>query len=93
MPLRDDFYMSDTRSFVDNWVKPNIVPLIGAVVLITVNWVQLNQMRDDFRQYQIKVDSHIGDTLRHIDPVRDARDRDQVLRRLDIIETKIDNLK
>lgn len=72
-----------------------LISLITFCVVVLTNFALLVKMHvklQDLLVWQQRVDSHLVDTSRHLDPSRDDRRWDEVQRRLESLERKVDRV-
>lgn len=82
------------------WFRDHVVALVGLIVVmlgsLTSWWATYAVLTDRVERYSVLVENiemvmrtHVADSARHIDPVRDARINDEILRRLMEVEDAI----
>ena len=68
-------------------ISVSVVVLTNFALLVRM-WVKLQ----DLLAWQQRLDAHVGDTTRHLDPHRDDFRWIEVQRRLDSLERKVDKV-
>lgn len=73
----------------------SIASLVGGIVLLLSNFALLVRMYirvGDYERWRETIDAHVRDTEIHLDPRRDERRWEDLTKRLDKMDRKIDNL-
>lgn len=76
----------------DSWVHKNIGTIVTVLVLLVglaAQWANFGQAAERAKAVDQRLYIHETDTKRHLDPERDERRWQELLRRLDQIEQKI----
>lgn len=76
-----------------SWFRSNVGTLITVALLmsgIIAQWSQFGQAAELAKAVELRFRLHEMDNQRHIDPIRDEQRWDELMRRLERIERKID---
>ena len=82
------------------WFRNHVVALLGLVVIMLGSlaswWATYATLTNQVRDNSIRIEeiekglrTHFSDSARHLDPIRDARINDEILRRLMRLEDEI----
>lgn len=80
------------QSKMINWLKQNIA-VLAVIVALVLQWGQFQQTTKLAERTADRLQAHELDTDRHIDRTRDERRWEELIRRLDRLESKIDQYK
>ena len=78
------------------WVFRNLTLLLvilGLVTSLAIQWAQFQQTSRLAESTAIKLELHDRDANRHIDPVRDAKQMQDIIEHLQRIDDKIDSIR
>ena len=82
------------------WFREHVVALVCLILVmlssLTSWWATYAVLTDRVQRYTVRVEdiemvvrTHVADSTRHIDPVRDARINDEILRRMLEVELAV----
>ena len=78
------------------WVWRNlgmVLVILGLIASLTIQWAQFQTTSRLAEMTAKELDNHERDTMRHVDPVRDVRQMQDMLDHLERIDEKIDAIR